>query len=405
MSRPPSILEQFPLRKMIFLCLLWVAALGALTVALHPVMQSSSIGADFFTFWVAEKSLFLDHLNPYSEAVTRASQIGIYGHVASPDQDQVAFAYPVYSLLLIAPTAWMSYPWASSFWTAFNIQSLLAVALLVFFRAPKALIVSSLLFYPIAFGLILGNFAVPLGVILLIVLHSFVTRSAQPVWFQIAAGILLAWSTIKPQFMVFYFAFCVLYAVRRRLWPFLASLGSAMIADLLLAQILVPNWIVDWIRRVVEYTQYNRGQATLRILFSAILPENLALSATWVVIGVIGLFSAMLLAAWLKNQIGDLPLLSWIGLVTYLIHPHGFAYEQLTFLVPFFLWAALSFRSQPRTVILFWTIALVYSWLAFAFGRTSSPIDRSPVLLNAIFVIWLLLQSDWQSIWNEIRKS
>ena len=54
-------------------------------------------GNDFYPRWVGGCALLREGLNPYSEAVTLRIQEGMYGRPAWPDEDQVAFAYPLYS--------------------------------------------------------------------------------------------------------------------------------------------------------------------------------------------------------------------------------------------------------------------------------------------------------------------
>jgi hypothetical protein len=65
--------------------------------ALHFLFKKNAVGADFFIFWNAGKAIFLEHKSPYLPEITLRIQMGIYQHPATPDQDQVAFAYPPYS--------------------------------------------------------------------------------------------------------------------------------------------------------------------------------------------------------------------------------------------------------------------------------------------------------------------
>jgi len=60
-------------------------------------------GNDLYPRWVAGCDWLKTGRDPYSPATTLRIQQGIYGRPATPDEDQVAFAYPIYTVLLTLP--------------------------------------------------------------------------------------------------------------------------------------------------------------------------------------------------------------------------------------------------------------------------------------------------------------
>ena len=96
------------------LVVLLLAMLFALDVyAVHSVFASRYPGAnDFYSRWKGAELFWKEGLDPYSEEATLAIQEGIYGRPARLDEDPGPFAYPFYTVFLLAPLAPLSYPWA-----------------------------------------------------------------------------------------------------------------------------------------------------------------------------------------------------------------------------------------------------------------------------------------------------
>src|SRR5262245_57526620 len=78
------------------LCLV-VILYVALAFGIYNGLTRQQLGAnDFYSRWIGARALVLRGQNPYAAEVTQEIQIGMYGQLARPDQDQVAFAYPLY---------------------------------------------------------------------------------------------------------------------------------------------------------------------------------------------------------------------------------------------------------------------------------------------------------------------
>jgi len=107
------------------------------------------------------------------------------------------------------------------------------------------------------------------------------------------AGVLLAFTTIKPQLSILLIIFVSLFALWQRRWRILFWLSGTVILLSLGAALLLPDWILQNLREVLRYTAYNPPgtlQAALRIWFP-LFGNRLG----WVVTGVLVL---MLLLEW-----------------------------------------------------------------------------------------------------------
>jgi len=383
-----------PFLRWVLILLVCLATLALFTVLLHFAVGGTPFGADFYTFWLGAKAVFMDRINPYSAEVTLASQMGIYGRAAFPTEDQVAFAYPPFSLLAILPAAWMDFGWAQAFWLALNILTVLGVLLFGFQAFQRKATLGYLLFYPVAFGLILGNFAVLMGSLMALVLYRLVIAEDTSTGWQIAGGVLLAWCTAKPQFVYLFAFFLVLFALKKRRWLFLVSLATSVVGFWGLAFVLVPGWLGTWLGRIVEYAGYVQSQLTLETLLSLVFPPVFTHTLTLIKAGGLVFVTLILLWKWWKGKLAALPMIAWLGWLTYLLHPHGIAYEQITFLVPLLLWVATAGKVKKWQMGLFWVGSILISWLFFVLGKwVLHPLDAMPVVWNGVWVFWLLIHS------------
>ena len=81
----------------------------------HQQAEAAELGtprgnlSDLYPRWLGARELFLNRRDPYGADITREIQTGYYGRPIDPSRphdpkDQQAFAYPVYVVLLLAPT-------------------------------------------------------------------------------------------------------------------------------------------------------------------------------------------------------------------------------------------------------------------------------------------------------------
>lgn len=374
--------------------LLFLILYGLLSCGIHYMTRGNTLGSDFYVFYSAGQAI-RHHENPYSIDLARQAQNAIYKRNALPGEDELGFAYPPYALFPIMILSFIPFDWAQAFWMALCILMLVSA---VYFSShpPKIWVIISLLFfYPISFGLILGNFAIPISAILIGCFSIITGKNPPGKVMQIIIGILLAWTTCKPQFSWFFIIILLLFAIRRQERWIISSFLSTFFALILISFLMMPDWPHLWLFQASRYAEYN--QTWLMIMFFAMQFFTVVTAS---IIALISAFIAILLTIWILKRwwtghIYDLTLYAWAAFVIFLFHPRGKSYEQIIYLIPLILWVCRVSRiSWP--VIGFWFGNLLFFGLTFLFStRPGCPASSIEWPLAGVF-LWF--------IWHWIRS-
>ncbi len=271
----------FPRRQFWLLVVAVLILLPAYTWAFHRVYASSTPGAnDFFSRWAGARLYFTQGWDPYSDETSLWIQEAIWGHPARPGEDPSLFAYPFYTIFLIAPYALLpTYTWAQAAWqVTLQVVMLVTFTLILAYHRwrPGPLMLGMLalwtfFFYPTARSLILGQLGLLVFLLTILALWILV-RMEQPcpacdVW----TGILLALTMIKPQMQFLILPFILLWALRERRWLVVIAFCAAMALLVLPSFILSPGWVGKWLAQVNRYPTYT-PPAVLYILTREIVP-------------------------------------------------------------------------------------------------------------------------------------
>jgi hypothetical protein len=375
---------------------LFVLCVFLLTVLLYFLVTSHySFGADFATFWSAGKAVFLEHTSPYSQQVSERIQIALYGRTALPGEDQVRYAYPPFSLLIISPAAFTSFAWANAYWMALNFILLFVSVKFAFPNLSRWALVSLVFFFPIIRSLILGQFALMLGISMILVYGLICRERKVSTPEQFVAGILLAWALMKPQLTFPFFFFFTLHAFRRQLWGVFYGLlgGGAVFA--LLSFWWVPNWIIEWRAQMADYARYVPVRPLFGVYAAWLAHPPLE---TWVGMGIL-LISALavlwMLRLWWRDPSLDVQLLIALAIFGQIIspNPNSMLSDQVIFLLPVLVWL-----TGPQPVFRFekpiwWGVFVLSAWIvfiAFFAGHEALQAEAALPLVCAIWLAWLL---------------
>ena len=383
-----------PFQTILIVIFLFGICLALLSVAIHSVTQNNTLSGDFCIFWYAGRAIIFNHQTPYTQQLNQQIQMSIMKRLATPQEDQLGFAYPPYALLATLPLFWFSFDWASPIWMAFNILALMSALMLAFPKASKWLLGSVFFLYPLTFGLILGNFAVLVAIILLIVYGILITRRGSSLPFQCIAGALMAWATIKPQISWLFILFFLIYAFRKRMFPFIVAFGVAMLALLAISFWMVPAWPQEWGQRLSDYSQYNHTWIVLIFYLKSFLSDAMSIAISIPIFLLMLVETILLGLRWWRGKLSDLYMLAWIGLVAYLVHPYSKSYDQIIILIPLILWICTQTSFRSFATWFFWVSSIVLSWLAF-FTNTLFPnpliILELPFFIYLAWVAWMYI--------------
>jgi glycosyl transferase family 87 len=243
----------------------------------NGLAKGYSFGNDFYQVWFSCRELLRAKRDPYTPAMTRDIQIGLYGrpldsHRRGDPVDQRAFPYPAYTDLLFWPLAEISFP-------------VVRVAVLI---ALLALTVASVLLWLRAFGFLFewqwigfallltmcsypaleAFFAGQIGLLVVFLLAASIV-SLQRRRFLLA-GVLLALGTIKPQMIALAILYLVFWAFHdwRRRNRFLIGFSATMFLLFAGSLLILPHWIQSWVNTVLAYRHYTRPPLVTEVLTS-----------------------------------------------------------------------------------------------------------------------------------------
>ena len=353
-------------------------------------------GNDFYSRWAGGRAFLVDGLNPYSDEVTRRIQLGMYGHLAEEGADQVAFAYPMYTIYLFFPLSLIpSYPQAQALWQAI-LEFALLLAVFFTFRMyrwqPKPWLLAatclwSILFYPGARSIILGQFAIV--VFAFIALALWAVKESK----DILAGACLALSTIKPQMVFLLIPLLLLWAIYHRRWRLVGGFVMSMIVLVLSSLLLVPTWPADFLAWMVKYPSYTAIGSPIWTLTHYFFPQL----GTPVEIVISLLVLGHLLYAWRGAVRGSWLEFDWVVamtlIVTNLIALRTATANYVVLLMPtFIVFKTLDKRFQrwgALLIALIELLLLIGFWVLFAAtvaGNYEHPIMYLPLPIG----LWLI---------------
>jgi hypothetical protein len=280
-------------------------------------VKSSPGGNDFLVHWMGTRVLLREGISPYSDEAAIRIQTVAYGRPAKPGEHELRVAYPLYSIVLFAPFALVGdYDLARAMWMTLLEVGLIGITILslrlVRWQAGPVLLVSLLLFsvfwYHGLRPLINGNAVV---LVALGLVGGFLALKSGS---EELAGVLFAFTTIKPQVVVLVLIFVVFWGMNNGRWRMVGWLIGTVALLAASAALIYPDWILQDLREVIRYPSYN-PPGTPGAAFATWWPDfgarlGYALSA---VMGVI------LLLEWRATRKADLRGFIWTAFLTLVI--------------------------------------------------------------------------------------
>ena len=311
-----------------------------------PYQQSDALAkqkprgnlSDLYPRWLGARELLVHHRDPYTAEITREIQVGYYGRPLDPTRkndpiDQQGFAYPIYVVLMLAPTVTLPFSTVHRivFWL-FAVLTTTSVPLwsgTLRWRLSRAETVIAILLtlgcFPAIQGLRLQQLTVLVVALIAGSMYAITRRRF------VLAGILLAMASIKPQLVFLLILWLCIWLLgkwrerQRVLWSFVTSMSVLVVAG----EFLLPGWISEFRWAMKDYYRYTGGGNSL---LNGFLPPLWARIASVVLVGMVLVF------AWRNRSAGEeTPAFQWLlcfTLATTLVVIPMFApYNQLL-LVP-----------------------------------------------------------------------
>lgn len=258
----------------------------------HQQADAAALGiprgnlSDLYPRWLGARELLLHGRDPYGADTTREIQSGYYGRPIDPTRpndpkDQQGFAYPVYIVLVLAPTVGLPFEMVQKGFLSLLV-ALTVVSVLLWLRvlgwrvSTSAKIVWILLTlgsFPAIQGFKLQQLTLLVAALLAAAMYAIVRRHL--VW----AGILLALAGIKPQLVILPALWLLIWVAgnwRERQGLFW-SFAGAELALVVGGEALLPGWIGKFRAASAAYYQYTGGgKSVLDVLLTPVWGRTLA---------------------------------------------------------------------------------------------------------------------------------
>lgn len=291
-----------------------LALLALVTWGNYRFAKENPGGNDFLVHWMGTRSLIMQGLNPYSDEVALKIQNFAYGHPAGKGEHELRVAYPLYSIIVFLPFSLISnFNLARAFWMTILEAGIILLTLLSLrlarWRVKPVMLIVLLLFsvfwYHGLRPLINGN------AVILVALGLAGGFLALKNGADELAGVLFAFTTIKPQVVVLVLAFVVIWGLstgRSRLVGWLFGTVFLLAAS---AALIIPTWPLDNLREVLRYPSYN-PPGSPQAAFAAHWPAFGA-RIGWALTAVM---AVVLIVEWWANRKAEFPGFYWTVCLT-----------------------------------------------------------------------------------------
>lgn len=354
--------------------LLIILVLVLITWGNYNFVQQNPGGNDFLVHWVGTRSLFVDGLSPYSDAVAERIQTIAYGRPALPGEHELRVAYPLYSVVIFLPFALISdYELSRALWMTLLEVGLIGLALLSLrltrwkmsiWLLPFFLIFSIFWYHSLR-PLINGNAVILVALALVAALAALRANRDE------LAGILLGFSTIKPHLVLVPIIFFLIWTIADRRWGTLTWLVITVVLVSASAALFVPDWPLQNLREILAYSSYN-PPGTPGAVFEAWLPAT-GRQLGWVLSGILGL---ILIVEWVLARRKDFRWFLWTASLTLVISQ----------------WIGI--QTDPGNfILLFFPLVLVFSKWSERWGRAGNIVISIAMLLLFILPWAIFLQT------------
>jgi hypothetical protein len=275
-------------------------------------------GTDFLVAWEGMRSVMRGE-NPYSDATALRIQIRAYGRPAKNGENELRVPYPIYSLLILAPFDLIGdFTVARGIWMAVVEFATVGFALISIRLSGKPWkrwqiilwILFSLTWYLGLRAIINGNVVILVSLFLCLALFFLEKK-----W-EWAAGIALAFATMKPQVAIFPIACLLIWMLFARRFRAVSGFFTTIAFFVAVGFLISPSWLSDDWREVMRYPAYNppgNPESSLRAIFGV--------PGSWAGIAISLGTLALLIVLWNRLRKADARAFLYICALTLVLAP------------------------------------------------------------------------------------
>jgi Glycosyltransferase family 87 len=252
--------------------ILVVGAIAGLVYANSHFLSSIHAPDEFLVLWEGTHTFVKEGLNPYSKKVGNTVDRELRQDIVDPEirVRYTSFQYPLFSTLFVIPFALLDYSTAHLAWMTLLELCLIATALIslrllnwsgsLFTRI--VLVLFSILWYYGARDIIVGQLSAVVALLMVLALWFIQQRQ------DIVAGVLLAFSMVKPQMAFPLLIFASLWAISTNRRDLLLSASTSLGVLVLAFMVLMPNWPLEMLSQWLSSPYLGNPGSALGLLAS-----------------------------------------------------------------------------------------------------------------------------------------
>lgn len=400
-------------KQWLVLAVLFLLLFAVDSYAMYSVFSSRFPGAaDFFPRWFGGRVLLLEGRNPYDREVALEAQLAIFGRYTAPWEDQVGFAYPLYTLFVIWPLVYIPYAIAQAIWMVVLQFGLVFGAIvclkLVNWKIPSWLLALTMLwavfFYPGARSIVLGQFSVIVFGFFIAALWAIERR-----WDYIA-GACLALATIKPQIVFMLIPLLVLWALSHRRWRVITGFVGALLFLTVTSLLLTPTWLQDFYSGLFAYSGYVGFYSPIENLTRTFAAPIAVPLANGLSIGLIGLMLFSWWQVWRQKPGWFVWALMLTLIISSLVAFRSATTNQVILYLPLFLWFRRISELNSGKTVSFHLVFLVQTglnlllWFVFLKFIIGANFEHPFVHGFLPLLLLLLYLADWRGLFATAQK-
>jgi hypothetical protein len=187
------------------------------------------------------------------------------------------------------------------------------------------------------------------------------------------AGMFLAFSTIKPQLSVLFFALIWIWSFSRKRWGIIYSSSVTLFILFGISFLSLPNWVSEFIRDTTAYPGA-ATPSTPRAILAHWMPASIANIIAWA-LTILSIY--ILFQTWRRAYGKDFPILLWAVSITFAIMPlTGITSAKSNYIamlpgvILLLQYGAQELRMKEILLSSFLLIWIALGWLFFYLGRT-----------------------------------
>ena len=301
------------IRWVLFL-ILGAVVIGGLTWVNFAYVKTNPQAGNFLVQYIGTRSLLIERVSPYSDEVSERILNAPFGRSAEVGDGERVFDYPLYSILIFAPFSLLkNFQLTRAIWMTVLELALVAMTFIGMANADwkpnlmlqGVLLLFSITWYHAARAVTNGNAAILVAPFITVSFNLIKNNNDR------LAGLLLAFTTVKPLLVVGLIPYIILWAIYQKRWSLISWFFTTLAALIIIGVTFIPNWILQNIWEILKSAEINPVN-TLALVIAEWVP-GVEEQLKWGIFLGLGI---LLLIEWWTGRVGRFKRFLWTASLT-----------------------------------------------------------------------------------------